>query len=526
MYSLQLRRGIARSCIWQTSALCQGSQQAVVYENGYGQLQQQTRGFRSSRRLREEEKKDDDEKKDAAAAAGGAGGEASKPRVIPKMNFAELMKKATSLRQSVFKKPPEAASTFNPVAPTPPPPSAAATAPPPPPPQQTTPQPDPNIQAPRIRRTSSEIPTDLISSAAQNEQIGVDRRAARLARHKARLMQESSQEDRRRRRIEDEQPQPLTISDREAQAQDRAFAQAGAFVPGYNDSSSGGTPGAGFKIKRVGSTAHGQPGGGMTFQERLRMARIARGVSPDLASNAKGSQEQQEQHAFESDEGEPGYRQMAGGPRITNLPARTVLPPGPRTSRAQGPRGAAGAGRGGPGRGGPGGSGAKGGRVRRSKAARESMRKQLQTEEEELSFYWNKVTSYPMHSPPGTIEPHPVYDTSKPYHADVGDLSRWIPAMGAGNSAAARKLQWVGKPKWEKMSEYAPRALLGDGILVPGEVFKATGLGRGVVTKEAEMALSIAEAGILRNPTFGGKNRVKFLEVLKGKVGVGAEARA
>ncbi|RVD82767.1 uncharacterized protein DFL_007181 [Arthrobotrys flagrans] len=466
MYSLQLRRGIGRGRIWQTSALYQGSQQ-VVHEDGCRQLQlqqQQTRGFGGSRGLLEE-KKDDDEKT-AAATPGATGGEAPKPRVIPKMNFAELMKKATSLRQSVFKKPPEASATFNP-------------------PDFTTTEP------PRIRRTNVDIPTDLISSAAQSsEQIGADRRAARLARHKARLLQESSQQD-RRRRLEENQQQPLTISDREAQAQDRAFAQAGAFVKGYNQPPS--SPGGGFKIKRVGSTAHGQPAGAMTFQERLRMARIARGVSPDLAGDRMPQQQHQ---AFESDEGGEETRQIVGGPRITNLPVRSAVPLGPRSARAQGSRGGGGGGRGG--------RGGRGPRVQRTKAAKASLREALRLEEEELEAAWNEMTSNPKPAPKGTIEPHPVYDSTKPYHADVGDLSRWIPAMGAGNSAGARKLQWVGKPKAEKMAEYAPKALLGDGILVPGEVFRATGLGEGKVTREVERALSIAEAGVLKNPTFGG----------------------
>ncbi|KAK6342794.1 hypothetical protein TWF718_008181 [Orbilia javanica] len=510
MYSHQLRRGIARGRIWQTSALYQ---QVVV--DGHGvvreQVQRQTRGFTGSRRLLEEEKKGDG---DGAAE----GGEAPKPRVIPKMNFAELMKKATTLRQSVFKKPPEASASFNPAAPSPPPEASAA---PVPAPKATPPPPQTDLPAstgPTIRRTGAEIPTDLISSSAQSsEQIAAERRAARLARHKARLLQETNLEERRKRQEEYEQrrhqQQPLSISDQEAQAQNRAFAEAGAFVKGYTGS-------RGPTIKRVGSTAHGQPPGAMSFQDRLRMARIARGVSPDLAADRKRQQQQQE--AFESDEGGAGVRQMAGGPRITALPVRTGVPLGPRSARAQGPRGATG------GRGGGGGGGGRGGakRTERTRASRASQLEALKKEEEVLDQDWVSMTSNPQRQPEGTIEPHPVYDTTKPYHADVGDLSRWIPAIGAGNTPGARKLQWVGKPKSEKMSEYAPKALLGDGILVPGEVFKATGLGKGNVTKEVEKALSIAEAGVLRNPTFGGKNRVKFLEVLKVKVGVAEDARA
>ncbi|KAK6338175.1 hypothetical protein TWF730_002250 [Orbilia blumenaviensis] len=552
MYSLQLRRGIARGRIWHSSALYQPSQLLEdgcfsVYASGQ-QHQQQIRGFRGSRELYEEEKKDEDDKP-AAAAGAAAGGEGdAKPRVIPKMNFAELMKKASTLRQSVFKKPPEASAAFNPTAP---PPSANAapsqatttTTTTPPPSSQTaykdtpstsTPQPqEPTVRfgatGPRIRRSSvSEIPTDLIAGQQfnrqqQSDQAASDRRAARLARHKARLLQESAYEQQQQKRDE---PQPLTISDREAQAQERAFAQAGSFVRGYSESMGGagggrgGGAAGGFKIKRMG-TMPGDPRA-MPFQDRLRMARVARG-------DGRGRQQQQ-QDAFEEDGEEGEVRQMpGGGPRITTLPVRTGagagagagvtgIPRGPRTARAQGPRGARG--------GGGGGGGGRGrGRGRRSAKLRASLREQERQEEIELDAMWNATTANPQPAPEGTVEPHPVYDSTKPYTADIGDLSRWIPAMGAGNSVGAKKLQWVGKPKGEKMLEYASKALLGDGILIPGEVFKPTGVQKGKVTDEVEKALGIAEAGVMRNPTFGGKNRLKFLEVVRGKVGLGQEAR-
>ncbi|KAK6533015.1 hypothetical protein TWF281_007179 [Arthrobotrys megalospora] len=546
MYSLQLRRGIARGRIWQTSALYQSAQvnnDDVHFFYGSSQQQpvqqQQTRGFHGSRRLCEDEKKDDDQK---------PGEEAAKPRVIPKMNFAELMKKAATLRQSVFKKPPEASATFNPAAPPPPPSSSSSAAAAP---QQTVynnnnqysssatathqPQLDPNVTfknantaAPRIRRYaggSAEIPTDLISSAAQQEQASIDRRAARLAKHKARLMQEQSQPSSQRRR--QEEPQPLTISDREAQAQDRAFAQAGAFVRGAGSTAAAGGGGGGrgggqFTIKRVGSVPQQQHS--MTFQERLRLARVARGISPEVAEERR-QREQDQQRAFEEgDEDRPPIQ-----PRITALPVRTGpiqtgAARGARTSRAQGPRGAA-AGAGG-GRGGGGGGRGRGGRGRRGRKAMASFREAERLEELGVQAAWLETTGNPKPAPPGTIEPHPVYDSTKPYLADVGDLSRWIPAMAAGNSEGAKKLQWVGKPKGEKMLEYAPKALLGDGILIPGEVWKYKfGEKGGVkVTGEVEKALSTAEAGLMRNPTILGKNQAKFLDVIRGKVGLG-EAR-
>ncbi len=71
------------------------------------------------------------------------------------------------------------------------------------------------------------------------------------------------------------------------------------------------------------------------------------------------------------------------------------------------------------------------------------------------------------------------------------------------------------KPRHEPMVKWAERALLGEGILRPGEAVTAEGLKKGGT---AERILSAAEVSVRRNATYTDKNQSQFLEVLRSKL--------
>ncbi|EPS41002.1 hypothetical protein H072_5103 [Dactylellina haptotyla CBS 200.50] len=484
MYSLQLRRGIARGRIWHTSAICQTSRSVgddVVSDAHYVQP---ARSFHGSRQLDEDAK--------------GNCGDGNTPREIPKMNFADLMKKATGLRQAMFKRPPpdEAPVSASPQQSTAAPSQADRVAsgslshsvgqsPPQPPPHHSpydtshytqrsqTPAPLPTSYQPpratngppRIRQQLTTAPpeevTNLMARSAQSSQAGESTaRINRINRMRARIRRYDSEP--KTAPLDQQGGRTDSQVDR---AQERAYAQAERATRAATDS---------------------------------RM--LARSFTPAGAASGPSS--------FSS----------------PNIKFGSGRDPKGSTSLRMNTRGGA-RGRGGSGMRGRGGGGGRGGAAarkdKRGGKASASARALELKEEEEMEKEWLQITSKPHTQTPGEIEPHPIYDSTRPYFADTANLSKWIPAIGGNASVGASKLGYVGKPKHEPMLKWTSRALCGDGIVVPGEQFVAD-ITQLQVQKggRAHMALSKAEEGLMKNPSFKDKHQQKFLDVVRGKLGV------
>ncbi|KAJ6257774.1 hypothetical protein Dda_7563 [Drechslerella dactyloides] len=520
MYSLQLRRGIARGRIWHTSALYQ----AVL--DGDGRAAAHVRGLHGSRTLQEDEKGDGD--------AGDKG------RTIPKMSLSELMKKTGAIRQSIFARgPPPPAPAAPPPAPPqqaapppqpsqppptpqygyqppqPPPSSPYDTAPPavtpsrpaypsrdhPPPISFTSPiarssEQQPPPPAPRIRRpvAAAGEPEDVASlmARAADAEGGKPKRVrdevrakrqARIARQQQQQQQQQEQERAATAAANDPsaiiprgQTTTMTAAERQARAQARAYAVADSAV----------------------SFARRRP---RDFVARTDTASgAAGGASPSFAIRKQGF-DGPTPRGFDA---HPARRSFGGSS------------PGGGRGGGGGGGGGGGRGRGGRGRA----RGARGDRRKLSKAARA----EAEMEEKREEMEWLDITANPRPAQPGEVEPHPVYDSTKPYFPDPEDYSRWIPAIGGTNSAGAKKLQWHRKPKYEPMLRWTGRALLGDDIVVPGEEHRVNLPDGAAGDREIKM-LSDAEKGLKMNPSFNDRHQAKFMAVLEGKLGVNVAER-
>ncbi|KAK6541078.1 hypothetical protein TWF694_008454 [Orbilia ellipsospora] len=492
MYSLQLRRGLARGRIWHTSAIYQNSRLAGEEPSEYHYQQSQTRDFHGSRWVG-----------DGAKGDGGSGN-GGPPREIPKLNFADLVKKAGTLRQAMFKRPPPTEQSSAPAAttaPTPTPqssPSPAvsqvrqpiATTPPSYQQQQQQSQPSQYQQQgqrvpkplpstykpplaptgpPKIRKQmiGAAAPQDVSSLMSQSAQTAPQSESAarvqRINRMRARIRRYDTEPELKVADREDREIGPqdeyTNINERQvARAQERAFAQV-------NDSS--------------------------VIERSLTPA----GASVGFTGSGSGG---------------TSARFTAGRDRDGNTAKRLAG----RLS-ARGGRGGRG---GGGGRGGRGGArgGKEGGKKEKMSA---NARLEEMRAEEEFEREWVEMTAHPEKQEPGEIEAHPVYDSTRPYFADTADIHKWIPAVGGGASHGARKLVYMGKPKHEPMLKWTARALCGDGILIPGQEFvrEMEGVEKG---GKVEKMLSRAEEGLMKNASFKDRQQEQFLDIVRAKLGV------
>lgn len=169
------------------------------------------------------------------------------------------------------------------------------------------------------------------------------------------------------------------------------------------------------------------------------------------------------------------------------------------------------------GRGGARGRGAgRGGRGRRGKMTK-SQREQRQNAKKLMEKEWVETTGNPKRGDPDEIEPHPVYDTDKPYFPSLGDLTKWVPALGGGAGLGAQKLLNYKKPSHEPIVAWGEKVLLGGGIMRPGEgVQEARG---GAGSERSRELLRQAERAVRTNASYTDKNQVQFLNVLRSKLG-------